>query len=65
MATNVRVSTGHFCTNLIFNNNNNNNNYTDRSAFSERNLLATEVRASTGHSWNQSMLVQLTTAGKR
>ncbi|KAL2297868.1 hypothetical protein Nmel_016434 [Mimus melanotis] len=28
-----------------------------------RNLLLTDTRASSGHSWNQSMAVQLTTAG--
>lgn len=30
---------------------------------SDRNLELTEMRASSGHSWNQSMLVQLTMAG--
>lgn len=33
------------------------------SPVSSRNLLLTDTRASSGHSWNQSMAVQLTTAG--
>ena len=36
---------------------------TSMSSTSERNLVLTEVRASSGHSWNQSILVQLTMAG--
>lgn len=33
------------------------------SGVSSRNLLLTDTRASSGHSWNQSMAVQLTMAG--
>lgn len=36
---------------------------TSMSGVSSRNLLLTDTRASSGHSWNQSMAVQLTTAG--
>ena len=36
---------------------------TPSSSTSSKNLLLTDTRASSGHSWNQSMHVQLTTAG--
>lgn len=36
---------------------------TSMSPVSSRNLLLTDTRASSGHSWNQSMAVQLTMAG--
>lgn len=35
----------------------------EMSSTSERNLELTDIKASSGHSWNQSMLVQLTMAG--
>ena len=37
--------------------------HTVMSSTSERNLELTDIRASCGHSWNQSIQVQLTTAG--
>ena len=36
---------------------------TGSSSLSSRNRLLTDTSASSGHSWNQSILVQLTTAG--
>ena len=36
---------------------------TEMRSISERNLELTEMRASSGHSWDQSMLVQFTMAG--
>ena len=34
-------------------------------SMSSRNFFETEVSASSGHGWNQSMTTQLTSAGKR
>lgn len=36
---------------------------TSMSFVSSRNLLLTDMSASSGHSWNQSMAVQFTKAG--
>lgn len=38
---------------------------TSMSPVSSRKRLLTDTSASSGHSWNQSMAVQLTTAGNR